>query len=282
MLAVFAPLARAVRVQRRIVGQDPVQAMLDPPSSHHWFGTTYGREDVLSQVIYGAQTALEVIILAVVISIVIGVPLGLISGYFGGWLDRVLVLITDALFAFPSLLLAIVVRGLGRTGLGQQVRRHPRGGHLDHRRLRPAVLPRRAQRDAGGARGDLRRGRPCARRLTPRGHDALRLRQRRPDRAGHRDHQRRRRDPDPGRARLPRLRHRALVRRRVGVRTEPGGVRRRGRHLVDRPVPRPRDRAHRRRCHAGRREPQRRAQPAAADEETAQRGAPEAAGKVNE
>src|SRR6185312_15843643 len=41
--------------------------------------------------------------------IVIGVPLGLVSGYLGGWLDRLLVLITDSLFAFPSLLLAIIV-----------------------------------------------------------------------------------------------------------------------------------------------------------------------------
>ena len=38
----------------------------------------------------------------------IGVPLGLVSGYVGGWLDRILVLIMDALYAFPSLLLAIV------------------------------------------------------------------------------------------------------------------------------------------------------------------------------
>jgi peptide/nickel transport system permease protein len=79
------------------------------PSSAHWFGTTSDGSDVLSRVIWGAQTALEVIILAVVLSIIVGVPLGLISGYFGGWLDRVLVLITDALFAFPSLLLAIIV-----------------------------------------------------------------------------------------------------------------------------------------------------------------------------
>jgi ABC-type dipeptide/oligopeptide/nickel transport system permease subunit len=45
----------------------------------------------------------------VVLSIVIGVPLGVISGYLGGWLDRILVLIMDALYAFPSLLLAIIV-----------------------------------------------------------------------------------------------------------------------------------------------------------------------------
>ena len=80
-----------------------------PPSADHWFGTTVGGTDVLSRVIYGARTAVEVIVLAVVLSGLIGVPLGLISGYLGGWLDRTLVLIMDALYAFPSLLLAIVV-----------------------------------------------------------------------------------------------------------------------------------------------------------------------------
>jgi peptide/nickel transport system permease protein len=79
------------------------------PSGKHWFGTTVGGEDVLSRVIFGAQTALEVIVVAVLLSVIVGVPLGLVSGYFGGWLDRVLVLITDALFAFPSLLLAIII-----------------------------------------------------------------------------------------------------------------------------------------------------------------------------
>ncbi|MGZ8719653.1 MAG: ATP-binding cassette domain-containing protein, partial [Aeromicrobium sp.] len=79
------------------------------PSADHWFGTTVGGTDVLSRVIYGARTAVEVIVLAVVLSGVLGVPLGLLSGYLGGWLDRTLVLIMDALYAFPSLLLAIVV-----------------------------------------------------------------------------------------------------------------------------------------------------------------------------
>jgi ABC-type dipeptide/oligopeptide/nickel transport system permease subunit len=83
---------------------------LRAPSGAHWFGTSNGQGfDVLSQVIYGARTALEVVILAVVMSLLVGVPLGVYSGYRSGWVDRVLVLITDALFAFPSLLLAIVV-----------------------------------------------------------------------------------------------------------------------------------------------------------------------------
>ncbi len=79
-----------------------------PPSADHWFGTDRLFFDVFSRVIWGARTALEVVILSIMFCVVIGVPLGLISGYYGGWLDRILVLIMDAVFAFPSFLLAIV------------------------------------------------------------------------------------------------------------------------------------------------------------------------------
>ena len=80
-----------------------------PPSAAHLFGTNVGGTDVFSRVVYGTRTAVIVIALAVVLSSVVGVPLGLVSGYLGGWLDRALVLVMDALYAFPSLLLAIVV-----------------------------------------------------------------------------------------------------------------------------------------------------------------------------
>jgi peptide/nickel transport system permease protein len=89
--------------------KDGIFGRLIAPSAQHWMGTTSGGEDVYSRVVWGAQTAIEVIVLAVALSIVVGVPLGLVSGYLGGWLDRILVLVTDALFAFPSLLLAIIV-----------------------------------------------------------------------------------------------------------------------------------------------------------------------------
>lgn len=80
-----------------------------PPSAEHLLGTTVGGYDVLSRVIWGSRTALLVILLAIALSIVAGVLLGLVSGYFGGWLDRVLVVVADAVYAFPSLLLAIVM-----------------------------------------------------------------------------------------------------------------------------------------------------------------------------
>lgn len=79
-----------------------------PPSSAHLLGTTEGHFDVFSRIIWGSRTALEVVVVSVIISVLAGGPLGLVSGYLGGWLDRILVLIMDALYAFPSLLLAIV------------------------------------------------------------------------------------------------------------------------------------------------------------------------------
>ena len=79
-----------------------------PPNGKHLLGTTVGGYDVLSRVIWGTQTAFLVIVIAVLLSIFVGVLLGLVSGYIGGWVDRVLVVIADAVFAFPLLLLAIV------------------------------------------------------------------------------------------------------------------------------------------------------------------------------
>ena len=79
------------------------------PSAAHIWGTTVGGYDVFSRVVWGARTAVSVIVVAVALSLFAGVALGLISGYIGGWLDRILVVVADAVYAFPSLLLAIVM-----------------------------------------------------------------------------------------------------------------------------------------------------------------------------
>ena len=79
------------------------------PSAAHIWGTTVGGYDVFSRVVWGARTAVSVIVVAVALSLFAGVALGLISGYIGGWLDRILVVVADAIYAFPSLLLAIVM-----------------------------------------------------------------------------------------------------------------------------------------------------------------------------
>jgi peptide/nickel transport system permease protein len=120
ILAIFAPLIAPYGfAQSSSGGVDfPKQA---PPSGSHLFGTTVQSTDVLSRVIWGARTEIEVVILAVFFSLSIGVPLGLLSGYVGGKLDRGLVLVMDALFAFPYLLLAIVIAFLLSDKLGQGI-----------------------------------------------------------------------------------------------------------------------------------------------------------------
>ncbi|MFN8193653.1 MAG: ABC transporter permease [Nocardioidaceae bacterium] len=89
-----------------------------PPSGAHWLGTNDQFYDIFSRVVWGARTAIEVVTLSVIFSGVIGVPLGLLSGFVGGWTDKIMVFIMDALYAFPSLLLAIVFSFLLRGPLG--------------------------------------------------------------------------------------------------------------------------------------------------------------------
>lgn len=108
LVAILAPLLAPYGfAQTSADGIDFVRQQA--PSWAHWFGTSVRGEDVLSRVLFGARTALLVIVTSLVVSLPVGVALGLTSGYLGGWLDRALVLVTDALYAMPSLLLAIVV-----------------------------------------------------------------------------------------------------------------------------------------------------------------------------
>jgi peptide/nickel transport system permease protein len=120
VLAVFAPLIAPYGFDQ--VGEDGTRfAKQASPTSAHPFGTTVQSTDVLSRVIWGSRTAVEVVVLSLVFSIAVGVPLGLVSGYLGGPLDRGLVLLMDALFAFPYLLLAIVIAFLLSDKLGQGI-----------------------------------------------------------------------------------------------------------------------------------------------------------------
>jgi peptide/nickel transport system permease protein len=120
VLAIFAPLIAPYGFDQ--VSADGMRFEKQAsPDSEHLFGTTVQSTDVLSRVIWGSRTAIEVVVLAVVFSLAVGVPLGLISGYVGGKLDRALVLVMDALFAFPYLLLAIVIAFLLSDSIGQGV-----------------------------------------------------------------------------------------------------------------------------------------------------------------
>ncbi|MFJ1458456.1 ABC transporter permease [Nocardia sp. N2S4-5] len=108
LAALFAPLIAPYGFAQ--ISSDGVDfARQQAPSAQHWFGTSVRGEDVFSRVLFGARTALWVIAVSLVLSLLVGVPLGLVSGYLGRWVDRVLTLFMDALYAFPTLLLAIVV-----------------------------------------------------------------------------------------------------------------------------------------------------------------------------
>lgn len=108
VLAVFAPWIAPYNFNA-LSGPDGDFGPRQAPSLAHPFGTTIAGYDVFSRVVWGSRTALLVIVIAVLSSIFAGTLLGLVSGYVGGALDRVLVMIADAIYAFPSLLLAIVM-----------------------------------------------------------------------------------------------------------------------------------------------------------------------------
>lgn len=83
-----------------------------PPSAENWLGTDQVGRDVLSRIIMGAAPALSVALGVVALAALIGIPLGAIAGYRGGWLDNVLMRITEVFQAFPPMLLAMVMVAL--------------------------------------------------------------------------------------------------------------------------------------------------------------------------
>lgn len=84
-------------------------AVREPPSFKHPLGTDDLGRDVLSRVIWGAQTALIAGVASVLIAVAVGVPLGLAAGFMRGWVDIVISRIADALLACPQLMLAIAL-----------------------------------------------------------------------------------------------------------------------------------------------------------------------------
>jgi peptide/nickel transport system permease protein len=91
--------------------------LADPFKAGHWLGTDELGRDVLSRLIVGTRVALLASGQAVAIALLLGVPPGLIAGYFGGAVDLTIMRITDAVQAFPPLILAIAMIGILGPGL---------------------------------------------------------------------------------------------------------------------------------------------------------------------
>jgi len=83
--------------------------VLTPPALAHWLGTDQLGRDVLSRIIHGTRTSVQAGVVSVGFALLAGVSIGLLAGYHGGWIDDVLVLLVDALWSFPTLVLALAI-----------------------------------------------------------------------------------------------------------------------------------------------------------------------------
>ncbi|HET6764989.1 MAG TPA: oligopeptide ABC transporter permease [Longimicrobiaceae bacterium] len=88
------------------------------PSLHHWFGVDKFGRDILSRVLYGSRISLSIGFIAVAIGITLGTLVGALAGYYGGWVDSLLMRLTDVMLSFPRLVLLIVVIALFESSVG--------------------------------------------------------------------------------------------------------------------------------------------------------------------
>jgi peptide/nickel transport system permease protein len=110
LLAIFAPVLAPFPPFEG----DLVKTRLLPPSTVHWLGTDDQGRDIYSRLLYGSRITLMVVILVAILAAPIGLIVGTVAGYAGGWVDAVLMRVTDIFLAFPRLILALAfVAALG-------------------------------------------------------------------------------------------------------------------------------------------------------------------------
>jgi len=106
-----------------LTAHDPLKAVADsigdpfPPQRAFPCGTDELGRDVLSRLLYGARLSLLVAVVATGLTVLIGVGVGVSAGFFGGWVDSLLMRLTDVVLSFPLLLLAIALAALFEPGL---------------------------------------------------------------------------------------------------------------------------------------------------------------------
>jgi peptide/nickel transport system permease protein len=109
LFAIFAP----VIAPQSPFAQDLAER-LKPPSSAHWMGTDELGRDIWSRVVYGSRITLTIVLLVAVLSAPLGLVLGAVAAYAGGWVDRILMGLTDIFLSMPKLILALAfVAALG-------------------------------------------------------------------------------------------------------------------------------------------------------------------------
>jgi peptide/nickel transport system permease protein len=103
LAAIFAPVITRYGPTERV----PLYRV--GPSTAHWFGTDAIGRDMFSRVIYGARVSLKIGFTATAMSLVIGLLVGSTAGFFGGWVDSLLMRLTDVFLAIPYIVLAIAI-----------------------------------------------------------------------------------------------------------------------------------------------------------------------------
>ena len=116
LILFFVAIFANVLIDEELVTLQNAAIRKQPPSAEHWFGTDlYGR-DIFARVVYGSRVSLAIGLVTVLISTTIGGLLGAIAAYVGGWVDGLIMRITDVFMAIPEQLLAMcVVAALGAT-----------------------------------------------------------------------------------------------------------------------------------------------------------------------
>jgi peptide/nickel transport system permease protein len=102
VVAALAPLLAS----RSPLAQD-LTARLRPPSASHWLGTDELGRDIYTRIVYGSRITLAIVAMVTVMVAPVGLLVGTAAGYIGGWLDTILMRITDVFLAFPRLILAL-------------------------------------------------------------------------------------------------------------------------------------------------------------------------------
>ena len=108
LLVLAAPLSRYSPTE-----QDPKNKFARP-SVEHWFGTDELGRDVFTRILYGGRISLAVGIFSTLISLMFGIVIGALAGYYGGWLDNLLMRITDAFLILPVVFVLILLSALLR------------------------------------------------------------------------------------------------------------------------------------------------------------------------
>lgn len=92
-----------------------------PPSASHWMGTDQFGRDILSRILFGAQTSLLLGFCVVGIATVVGTAIGTVAGYFRGWVERVVVFVTDVMMTMPTIITALAIITIMGSGLSSTI-----------------------------------------------------------------------------------------------------------------------------------------------------------------